>query len=417
MSTVHIVGAGVAGLAAAVRLADAGRQVILHESSGHAGGRCRSFHDSALGCTIDNGNHLLLSGNRSARAFLEEIGAGDTLAGPPDARFPFVDVTSGERWTVHLGASRIPWWLLRKENRPPGTGIVDFLSILKLSRAAPDATVDSLFGRNGAFFSRFLEPLAVAALNTPLDRAAAAPLWQVFRETFGHGGAACRPMIARDGLSDSFVTPALDHLRARGGDIRFNRRLKAVVTEAERAVRLDFTDGAIILSPKNALVLAIPPSGLNAVFPHIPVPQGSHAIVNVHFRLSRPPAFADETPILGILGGVAEWLFLRGPIVSVTVSAADALADLPADEIAERVWRDIGQALDIAEAMPPYRVVKERRATFSQTPDAMRLRPGTRTGFANLFLAGDWTYTGLPATIESAIRSGHKAAAAILAVP
>jgi squalene-associated FAD-dependent desaturase len=417
VSRVHIVGAGMAGLAAAVRLARAGRPVVLYESSGHAGGRCRSFHDSVLDCTIDNGNHLLLSGNRSALSFLNEIGARDSLSGPDKAAFPFFDVASGERWTVRLNTGPIPWWVFRPSCRPPGTGAADFLSILKLARAAPGATVGALFGGSGAFFNRFLEPLAIAALNTPLERAAAAPLWQVFRETFARGGAACRPLMARDGLSASFVAPALAFLQTRGVPIRCNTRLKQVATETKRAVRLEFADEAVELSAADRVLLALPPAGLTAVLPGIPVPLDSHAIVNIHFKLDRPADALNESPILGVLGGVAEWLFLRGDVVSVTVSAADGLVDRAASDIAALVWDDVAQALDLSGEMPLYRVVKERRATFSQTPAAMRLRPATRTVFENLFLAGDWIDTGLPATIESAVRSGHDAAGAVLAGP
>ena len=108
-------------------------------------------------------------------------------------------------------------------------------------------------------------------------------------------------------------------------------------------------------------------------------------------------------------------MFVRGSVISVTISAADALAELPAAVIVDKVWHDVERAMDISSAIPPYKVVKERRATFSQTPEATRARPGTRTNYVNLFLAGDWTNTGLPATIESAVRSGHKAADIILA--
>lgn len=404
-----------AGLSAAVRLAGAGRRVTLYETSGHAGGRCRSFHDSRLDCTIDNGNHLLLSGNRSARAFLDEIGAGDSLSGPEEAAFPFVDLSSGERWTVRLNSGPIPWWILRAADRPPGTRPRDYLSLLKLARAAPDATVADLFGQSGALFDRFLAPLAIAALNTPLEQAAAAPLWQVFRETFALGGAACRPMIARAGLSSSFVVPALAFLQARGAAVRYNTRLKKVLTDSTQAVQLEFGEDVVELGAEDGVVLALPPTALQSVLPGTAVPTGSHAIVNLHFKLAQPPAAMRDMSLLGILGGVAEWLFRRGNIVSVTVSAADALADESASDIATLVWRDVARALDLAGVVPPYRVVKERRATFSQTPQAMQLRPSTRTEFSNLFLAGDWTDTGLPATIESAIRSGHNASTAILA--
>lgn len=414
MSTVHIVGAGVAGLAAAVRLAREGRSVALYEASGHAGGRCRSFHDSALNCTIDNGNHLLLSGNRSVQSFLHDIGAEESLTGPEEAAFPFVDLRSGARWTVRFSDGRFPGWLFRADCRPPGTRAADFLALLRLARAEPDATVGSLFKRTGALYSRFIEPLAIAALNTPLDRAAAAPLWQVLRETFGLGGAACRPLVARDGLSASFVDPALACLDRLGATVHFNQRLKAATLGGGRLERLVFAGGEIAVPEGDTVVLALPPAGLHAVLPVVPVPPESQAIVNIHFRLPDGAEPSGGEWIVGVLGGAAEWLFLRGPVVSVTISAANAWAERPAGDIASRVWDDVAAALGLSHAIPPFRVVKERRATFAQTPAAMRLRPGTQTDFANLFLAGDWTDTGLPATIESAVRSGHMAAEAIL---
>ncbi len=413
-NVIHIVGAGLAGLAAGVRLARAGRRVVLYEASGHAGGRCRSFHDDVLGATIDNGNHLLLSGNRSALAYLGEIGAADTLTGPAGAAFPFVDLTTDERWTVRLNAGPIPWWVLMAGRRPPGSRAADFLAVLRLARAGPDATVGGLFGGQGVMFTRFLEPLAVAALNTPADAAAARPLWAVFRETFARGAAACRPLIARDGLSRSFVDPALARLQALGAEIRFGHRLRRVAATGPAITGLDFGDREITVRPADKVVFALPPAAMKAILPDMAVPEDSHAIVNAHFKLPEPLSEAKNIPFLGVIGGVAQWLFVRGAVVSVTVSAADALADSPAPVIGARIWDDVARALALpAGPPPPFRIVKERRATFAQTPAAMRRRPGPRGPFANLFLAGDWTDTGLPATIESAVRSGHIAASAI----
>ncbi|MEX2618429.1 MAG: hydroxysqualene dehydroxylase HpnE [Alphaproteobacteria bacterium] len=415
MTRVHVVGAGLAGLAAAVRLAAAGRLVTVYESSGHAGGRCRSFHDSVLGAVIDNGNHMLLSGNRSVMAYLDETGAADPLSGPGDAAFPFVDLASGARWTVRPNAGPVPWWILCPGRRPPGTRPVDFLAALRLRQAGPAATVEEVLGDTGALYARFWEPLAVAALNTPADRAAAAPLWQVLTETFAGGAALCRPLAARTSLSDSFVTPALSTLAAAGADIRYAHRLKGVERRNGAISYLDFSDTGVVVQSADSVILALPPAGLKAVFPDMALPDGSHAIVNAHFRLAAPLSAGDDVSMLGLVGGLAHWLFIRGDIVSVTVSAADELALEPADSIACRLWRDVCHALDWrGAAIPPYRIVKERRATFSQTPAAMRLRAKTRTATANLYLAGDWTDTGLPATIESAIRSGHAAAQAVL---
>ena len=412
---VHIVGAGLAGLAAAVSLAAAGRRVTVYESSGHAGGRCRSFHDSGLDAVIDNGNHLMMSGNRSAMAYLDEIGARDTLTGPAVAEFPFVDLDSGARWTVRPNAGPIPWWILCAGRRPPASRARDFLAALRLRSAPPTATVEEVLGGSGSLYETFWEPLAVAALNTPAAQAAAQPLWQVLTETFAHGAASCRPLVARTGLSASLVDPALERLAALGADIRFSHRLKTVQTRDNLVTHLEFTETGVVVQPTDAVILALPPQGLKSVLPGVSVPEGSHAIVNVHYRLPSPVMAHGDVSLLGLVGGVAQWLFVRHDIASVTVSAADDLADQAAELIGDRVWTDVSRALELPSApVPPFRVVKERRATFAQTPAAMLLRAKTQSSLANLCLAGDWTDTGLPATIESAVRSGHAAADAVL---
>src|SRR5437764_14644400 len=129
---VHVVGAGLAGLAAAIALASEGRRVQLYEAAPHAGGRCRSYFDSELGCRIDNGNHLLLSGNHSALDYLDRIGALGTVEGPGEPVFPFVDTTSGERWTLRPNRGVVPWWVLRAKQRVPQTRVRDYLAVLAL---------------------------------------------------------------------------------------------------------------------------------------------------------------------------------------------------------------------------------------------------------------------------------------------
>jgi hypothetical protein len=174
---------------------------------------------------------------------------------------------------------------------------------------------------------------------------------------------------------------------------------------------LDFGERQVELGAGDRLILALPPGQTGALLPEIAVPGASHAIVNGHFRLAQPARLPGGAPLLGLIGGTAEWLFLRGELVSLTVSAADALADEPSEAIAARLWADSARALNLpAEPRPFCRIVKERRATFAQTPAALARRPGATTPWPNLFLAGDWTATGLPATIEGAIRSGHRAA-------
>ena len=127
--TVHIIGAGLAGLSAAVRLASLGRTVVVHEATAFAGGRCRSYHDASVGMTIDNGNHLLLSGNRAALDYLRSIGAEHRLVGPAKAEFSFVDLTSGERWTLRFNDGPVPFWIFDPSRRVPGTRVLDYLSL------------------------------------------------------------------------------------------------------------------------------------------------------------------------------------------------------------------------------------------------------------------------------------------------
>jgi hydroxysqualene dehydroxylase len=416
IATAHVVGAGLSGLAAALRLAASGKfRVRVHEAAGQAGGRCRSFFDETLGCTIDNGNHLLLSGNRSALAYLDEIGAAGTLYAAPEPAFPFVDLANGRRWTVRPNRGRLPWWIFDAARRVPDTQASDYLAGLRLAFAAPGATVAECLGARPTLYRRFWQPLAVAALNTDAAEGAARLLWPVLVETFGRGGAMARPMIARDGLSTSFVEPALKRLDEFGAEVAFNRRLRTLELGDGRVTALDFGEDLEALGPRDVAVLALPPARAAELLPGTPVPLESRAIVNAHFRLDRTPRFPDDLPFLGLVGGTAHWLFRRGAVVSVTVSAADDLAEVANEEIARRLWSDVARALELTPSpMPPVRIVKEKRATFAQTPSALALRAPTRTALANLVLAGDWTDTGLPATIESAIRSGHRAATAIL---
>ncbi|WP_420346797.1 hydroxysqualene dehydroxylase HpnE [Pelagibius sp.] len=425
---IHIVGAGLAGLSAAVRLAAQGRAVTLYEAAAQAGGRCRSFHDARLDCLIDNGNHLMMTANTAVLDYLDLLQAGDALTGPAQAAFPFLDLESGQRWTLKPSAGRIPWWVLSRKHRVPGTRITSYLKGLRLAFAGADARIGDCLDTNDPLWRRFWEPLIVAVLNTPAEEGSARLLWQVLRLTFARGEAACRPLVARHGLGPALVDPALAILADRGAEVRFNQRLRRIDFTGERAVQLDFAGQAVALGSADQVILALPPQAAEGLLPGLDAPRESHAIVNAHIRLPQAPDWpferdkvergqiggGQEVPFMGLLGGTADWLFLRGSVVSLTVSAATALAQRPNDEIAAALWSDTARALGLDPSLnPPIRVINEKRATFAQTPAALRRRPAPRSAWRNLFLAGDWTATGLPATIESAVRSGEAAAKAL----
>ncbi len=405
--SIHVIGAGLAGLTAAIRLAEAGEHVTIHEATPYAGGRCRSFFDHTLGMTIDNGNHLLLSANRAALSFLKTVGAEDKLVGPDSALFPFFDAASGKRWTLDLGSSRIPWWMFDAAKRVPDTRVSDYLATLPLLFAARDKTIGDVVSCEGPLYDRLMQPLLVAALNVAAPEGSATLAARIIRETLLSGGQACRPLIAREGLSVAFIEPALAFLKARGVSVRFEHQLHKAVTAEGSVTALDFGAEQHPLGTDDIVILAVPFWIAGSLVPGLQTPAQTRAILNAHFRITPK---LDTAPITGLVNATTEWVFAFPDRLSVTISNADRLMNAPREQLAQDIWREVGAAVGIAEPLPPWQIVRERRATFASTPAEDAKRPGPRTAWRNLVLAGDWTATGLPATIEGAIRSGDRAA-------
>ncbi len=415
MKRVHVIGAGLSGLSAALRLAERGIAVSLYESSPQAGGRCRSFYDERVDRVIDNGNHLLVGANEAAFAYMKAIGGEKAVTEIAPATFPFMDLSTGESWAIRPNAGRVPWWIFAESRRVPRTRAWHYATALRLLRAGPAATVADCLDRGSRLTTAFWEPLVVSVMNASLEDAAAQPLAAMLRETFGRGETACRPWIALGGLSAALVDPALERLAQLGVTCHPSWRLVQVEREIGRVTALRFDSGRVEIGADERIVLAVPPYIAAELLPGLSVPAGARAIVNAHFRLDEAVRLPGGRPLLGVINGTVQWVVARGDIASITVSAADALLDVPADELLRRLWSDVARVLERPEAaMPPVRLIKERRATFAQTPANQKYRPRTETAWQNLFLAGDWTDTGLPATIESAIRSGVAAARAVV---
>ena len=408
VANIHIIGAGLAGLSAAVELANSGARILVHESAKVAGGRCRSYFDQQLGMEIDNGNHLMLSGNAHALKYLRTIGAEDRLTQAPQARFPFVDLRNERRWTIAPSKGPLPLWLFSRERRAPGANLRDHMNMLKLIWASGDTPIAECIDCHGDLYENMMRPFLLAALNTDPALASSALARQVMRDTLAKGGGCCRPIVASEGLSHAFIEPALAYLAKRNIRVAFCARLRAMSFHEGRAAALHFEDHAIELTQGDMVIAALPPNIAAALVPGLSTPNAFNAIVNAHFAIAPPPSLPLMT---GIVGATSEWLFAYRDRLSVTISAPNHLLERPLEDLAKEIWREVAQIAGVDASLPPWRILREKRATFAATPDQNCRRPSARSRYSNLLLAGDWTATGLPATIEGAIKSGVIAAA------
>ena len=401
---VHVVGAGVAGLVAALALARGGFAVTLHEATPVAGGRCRALPDGT-----DNGTHALMGANHAALRFLEAIGARAGWVEPEPEGLPVLDLADGA--ARRIAAAPLAW--RDPARRPPGLSAGGMLALLGMALPITDRPVAAAMARHPALLRGFVEPLTVAALNTPVAEASSARLGQVLRRLGGAGAA--RLLVARDGLGPDLIQPALEALRRAGASVRFGSRLRALTSAEGRVTALHMAEDSLTLGEKDAVILALPPWETARLIPGLKVPERHAPILNLHFAHGG----AGPVRFIGIVGGLTQWVLVRPSGVSVTVSAADAEADEAMETLAPRAWAEIRRAVrafalpgDWPEAVPPCRAVKERRATPRHAVGVPPHAP--RLAMKNLALAGDWTFAGLPATIEAAARSGEAAAKALL---
>ena len=258
---VYIVGAGLSGLSAAVALAAQGVRVEVLEATGAAGGRCRSYYDPAVDQIIDNGNHLILSGNHSAQDYLRLIGSAENFAGPAHTEFAFAELPTGKRWTIRVNDGPLPWWTLDEKRRVPGTRGIDYLAFAKLMRPGGGKIPD------GPLWQRLVRPLLLAALNTEPETASRALIAATLRETIAKGGRGWRPRVAFPTLGAAFVDPAVAFVKQRGGTFRFGQRLRSLVFSGPSVLGLQLADATLPLSAKDRVILALPPWAATSLLP------------------------------------------------------------------------------------------------------------------------------------------------------
>jgi zeta-carotene desaturase len=452
-SDIIVIGAGFAGLSAAVRLAAAGRRVLVLEARGRLGGRATAFDDRETGYRVDNGQHVLAGCYHETFRFLDAIGARDRVALQDGLDVAFID-RAGTRSRLRCPSLPAPWHLAAGVARWSGVGWRDRLPLAKLGSALkpgaapppPTETVAAWLARlrqTPRMVEMLWEPLAVAALNQGIEQARAAPFVRVLAQMFtGASRDAALGMTATP-LDEMYAEPARAFIESHGGEVRVNA-LARVAVGGGRVESVSVRGDA--LAQPEAVVVAVPWFGLPGLFqdpdgalaPLIAAAAGTAAspIVTVNLWLDRqvlPDAF------VGLPGRTMQWVFDTSQIrqattpesgpsdalarnpessrfhLSLVSSGAEAVLRQSNDELIALAWRELRDAVPEAATVKLRRatVVREPQASFSLAP-GQPARPGTRTAVAGLLLAGDWVDTGLPATIESAVVSGHRAADDIL---
>lgn len=414
--TVHIIGAGLAGLSTALHLQEAGIPVQLYEAAARPGGRCGGWSPTPDAPRRDRGTHLILSGNQTLCRLIHRYAQPEGwLTLPP--RFRFHDLRDGTDWTIHPGPGRWPGWLLSPERRVAGLGISGHLRALlaleisRVERLGDAIDLSSLAGR------RMIAPLAVALLNTPAADASLPLLRQTLRDSLYRGGLALSPLLCRTSLEADLISPLAQAVSASGGTIHLRGPVTALHHGAE-GITLSGPTGEIACG-QAPVVLAVDAPQAHRLLPTL-LPDLPHSpILNLHYPISDSTPGQKQPALTGLCGGVAEWALRRPGHLAVTISAAAPEIRARTD-LVQAVWQEVRQ---IHPDLPPdcpaqARLLTERRATLLQTAATDRLRPPARPigpGWPKtLWLAGDWTQTGLPCTLEGAARSGRIAATAVL---
>lgn len=412
-----VIGAGYAGLAAAVELAAAGRSVDVFEASRVLGGRARAAQ--IAGFTVDNGQHILIGAYTETLRLMRAVGVDpETALRRTPLRFEFPGQFLLQ--APHLPAPLHGVFALlfaRGLDWHEKWAAVRLMQRLRASlfRIEPDITVAAWLDRNltPSRQRRLLwEPLCIAALNTPAERASAQTLANVLRDTLGNRREASDMLLPRVDLAAMFPQPAAEFIAQRGGSLHLGRRISSLRREG---------DGWMVdeHGPFCQIVLAVAPYHLAALAPGL-APMLQHftwePIVTSYF--SYPPAVRLPGPMLGVDSGLAQWLFDRGALcgqhglIAAVISARGRHEDLPTAQLENGIHAEIARIVSDLPAPLSVKTIAEKRATFSCVPNLRR--PSARTELPGLWLAGDYVAGDYPATLEGAIRSGVAAAHNVL---
>jgi squalene-associated FAD-dependent desaturase len=437
---VLIIGGGFSGLAAGVALAEHGRGVRLLEQKPHLGGRARSFLDPATGSVVDNGQHIFMGCYHATIRFLSTIGTLHRVRFQKHLTVHFLD-RNGRLTLFQCPGLPSPWHVLLGVLRSGSFAFKEKLEVLRLGgllrrSKAMDHGSEKLsvrewltrLGQSERLQSNFWDLLCIAALNEDPAVASAALFEHVLRLalfTSPEDSCLAFPVV---GLSDVYVDAATAYIRARGGRVECGRSVAGLLVSEGRCRGVRLSNGEEIEA--ESVLSAVPSFQLAGLLPgelirfepfFAPVISLRPApIISINLWFDRPITGLD---FVGLRGTTIQWLFNKGKIlgleenyVSLVLSGAHRHIARSKEELLAAALLELGDLFPEARKAELHHslIIKERFATFSPTWEAEQVRPPARTPVRSLYLAGDWTATGLPATIESAVQSGYTAAGAIL---
>jgi squalene-associated FAD-dependent desaturase len=422
-----VIGGGFAGLAAATLLAEKGARVLVLEARPTLGGRATAFTDPATGERVDNGQHVLLGCYRDTFSFLDRIGASDRIRIQDRLTVDMID-RQGRASRLACPLLPPPFNLLGGLLTWNALGWRDRLAAIGVGRgltARHDETVRGFLVRHHQtprLIEMLWEPLAVAALNQSIDIASAAPFARALAEMLGKHPRDASLALPLRPLDEMYALPARSFIEERGGEVRTN--CPASIHGSDVIVREDTLKARTVICavPWFALpeVFVDPPSSFQATL-DAAARTAASPIVTVNLWFDR---VVTDRVLVGLPGRTMQWVFDKRKVfgeqashLSLVSSGAEAIVTLANEALIELATREVKDAIPAARAAAVLRalVVREKRATFSVAP-GQPARPGTMTPVPGLFLAGDWIDTGLPATIEGAVRSGHMAATLALQI-
>jgi squalene-associated FAD-dependent desaturase len=427
---VVVVGGGLAGLAAACQLLGRGHQVTLVEARARLGGATFSFERDGL--AVDNGQHVLLRCYTEYRQLLDLLGVGGHI--DLQERFSIPVITRDGRTAelsrnnlpapLHLGPALAGYRLLSRFDR---ARVLMGAALLRTLNPADPKLDDRSFqdwlvshGQSAAAIDALWNLITVAALNTDAANASLALCAMVFRTALLQRADAADIGVPNLPLGELHGDAATRYLTGHGARILLHTAVRAV-----RVVGQGFDvvlDGETLSA--DAVVVAAPPEPTAAILPEgaLARPEllaelGGAPIVNVHAVYDRR---VTDAPFTAVVGSPVQWVFDRtatsglgdGQYLAVSLSAAQEWIDTPTARLREEFVPELARLFPAARAAEVARffVTRERRATFRQVPGSARLRPAARTLLPGCVLAGAWTATGWPDTMEGAVRSGNEAA-------